>query len=314
VQAAPAGLAFSSVAAAKGVGATATTLAIAKGTSQMMTLAKIKMAVGASLAAMAGAAIIVAAEKGAAGGGQISAPLKTQSVEVSSNAATLRANPASYAATPSSEADQNLSPTNLIAKLRMAYAALSTYRDSGWTVHEYGTNVWTNRSKVLMGGRNLYRIEMINDQRTHAYTNRYWSDGLDNQYQHMTALVFTRMDLAANLSATISDTAAPALFFNLPGSPLLALMLGPESELARHPDERVGDADCYVLERKNAVGATNASRQVMIWIGKGDFLVHRWRDQTVPHNASGKRMVQTETHENIVVNEDLKRQDYAPNW
>jgi hypothetical protein len=92
------------------------------------------------------------------------------------------------------------------------------------------------------------------------------------------------------------------------------LKLGTESQLVRGPDERVGDVDCYVLERKNVEGLTNISRQVTLWIGKQDFLVRRWRDISIPRDPNGKRRVRTETHENVVVNEDLKREDYGPNW
>jgi hypothetical protein len=226
------------------------------------------------------------------------------------------ANPANPATAHSNEAAQDLSPTNLIAKLRMAYASLSTYRDSGWTVHEYGTNVWTNRSEVLMGGRNLYRIQILTAPHPYSHTNRYWSDGVDGYQQGGTPTVFKNPNLLGDLSLTSDDSVAPTLFFSLQwGNPLVLLGLGAESKLVRGPDERVGDVDCYVLERKNVEGLTNISQQVTLWIGKQDFLVRRWRDISIPRDPNGKQRVRTETHENVVVNEEyLKREDYGPNW
>lgn len=319
IQAAPASLAISTAAAAKGLGTAGATLAIAKGATQMMTLAKIKMAVGASLLVIVGAVIIVETAKGMAGHAAMPAPLMGQSAKLPPTSAVpevaTTANPTNPATARSNEAAQDLSPANLIAKLRMAYASLSTYRDSGWTVHEYGTNVWTNRSEVLMGGRNLYRIQILTTPRPYAHTNRYWSDGVDGYQQSVTPTVLKTPNLLGDLSLTSDDSLAPTLFFNLQwGNPLLPLKLGTESQLVRGPDERVGDVDCYVLERKNVEGLTNISRQVTLWIGKQDFLVRRWRDISIPRDPNGKRRVRTETHENVVVNEDLKREDYGPNW
>jgi RNA polymerase sigma factor (sigma-70 family) len=314
VQAAPAGLALSTVGAAKGLTVAGTTLAIAKGAAQMMTMLKFKIAVGASAALVAGAAFLIAAEKGGVARSNIAARSGDRSPESHSNAiaSVTPSDPARAATAPLNASEENSSPTNLVAKLRLAYASLSTYRDSAWTVHEYGTNVWTNYSQVLLGGRNLYRIEIITALPPFAHTNRYWSDGLDS-YQE--SVILKNSDLFANLSSTSRDTVAPTLFFNLMwGNPLIPLRLGPDSKLVREPDERVGDVDCYVLERKNVEGITNSQQHVTLWIGKQDFLVRRWRELSVPRDPNGKRRVRTETHENIVVNEDLKREDYAPNW
>jgi RNA polymerase sigma factor (sigma-70 family) len=316
VQAAPAGLALLAVGAAKGLTVAGTTLAIAKGATQMMTMLKFKIAVGASAALVAGAAILIAAENGGVGR-DIAARSGDRSSESLSNegSSATPANPARAATAPLNASEENSSPTNLVAKLRLAYASLSTYRDSAWTVHEYGTDVWTNHSQVLMGGRNLYQIEIITAPHPFAHTNRYWSDGMDSYQQSLTPTVLKGPDLLGNVNTTSGDTVVPTLFFNLQwANPLIPLRLGQDSELVRGPDERVGDVDCYVLERKNVEGMTNSQRHVTLWIGKDDFLVRRWRDISVPRDPNGKRRVRTETHENIVVNEDLKREDYAPNW
>jgi RNA polymerase sigma factor (sigma-70 family) len=318
IQAAPAGLAISTVAAAKGLGAASAAMAIVKSTTQMMTLAKIKLALGASLAVIAGVAVVVGVARGTAGHAQIPSQ-KDESAESPSNpaapAAATPANPTSTTAATSSASLKDLSPTNLLAKLRMAYASLSTYRDYGRTVHEYGTNAWTNHSEVLLGSRNLYRVEIINAPHPFAFTNRYWSDGMGNYFQSQGPTVFKRSDLSGNLSITVDESSVPTLFYNLSwGNPLLPLTLGPQAELVRQPDEWVGNVECYVLERRNAVGATNELRQVTLWISKDDYLVRRWRDLNVPHDPNGKRRIIDEIHQNVVVNEDLKREDYAPNW
>ena len=313
VQAAPAGLALSTIGAAKGLTVSSTTLAIAKGATQIMNMVKFKIAIAASVALVAGAALIIAAEKDGVRRRNTPPPLADRSPGILSNA-DAAANPARASTGQLSASEQDLSPTNLIAKLRLAYASLSTYRDSAWTVHEYGTNAWTNRSEVLMGPRNLYRIEIKTAPHPFAHTNRYWSDGLDS-YQQSTPTVLKGPEFPGNLNTTSGDTVAPTLFFNLTwGNPLLPLRLGVETELIRGQDERVGDVDCYVLDRKNVKGLTNTTQQVTLWIGKQDFLVRRWQDISVPRDPNGIRRARTETHENIIVNEDLKREDYAPNW
>jgi RNA polymerase sigma factor (sigma-70 family) len=314
VQAAPAGLALSTIGAAKGLTVSSATLAIAKGATQMMNMVKFKIAIGASVALVAGAAIVIAAEKDGVRRRNTPTPLANRSPEILSNA-DAAPSPARASTGQLSVPQDELSPTNLIAKLRLAYASLSTYRDSAWTVREYGTNAWTNRSEVLMGGRNLYRIEIINALHPYAQTNRYWSDGLDCYNQTFNSGIFKTLAFPASLNETSDDSIAPRLFFNLTwGNPLLPLMLGVETELVRGPDELVGDVECYVLERKNVKGLTNVTQRVTLWIGKEDFLVRRWRDISLPRDPNGIRRARTETHENIVVNEDLKREDYAPNW
>lgn len=314
VQAAPAGLALSTIGAAKGLTVAGTTLAIAKGATQMMNMVKFKFATVASIALVAGAAIMIAAEKDGVRRWNAPAPLADRSSGNVSNA-EVAANPVSASTGQLSASGEDLSPINLVAKLRLAYASLSTYRDSAWTVHEYGTNAWTNRSEVLMGGRNLYRIEILNAPHPFAQTNRYWSDGLDCYRQTFSSGIFKTLEFPASLNETSDDSIAPRLFFNLTwGNPLLPLMLGVETELVRGPDELVGDVECYVLERKNIKGITNVTQRVTLWVGKQDFLVRRWRDISVPRIPNGTQRARTETHENIVVNEDLKREDYAPNW
>jgi RNA polymerase sigma factor (sigma-70 family) len=272
VQAAPVALAKSvtAVAIAKGAAATALTLTLVKGTMKTMALIKLKFALGISAALLlAGGAATVVLSK-------------------------------SDNAIPPSISVNDLSATNILATVKQAYASFSTYRDTGWTVHEYKDaktrDVWTNQFSELLGARTYYRIEIITAAHPYSYTNRYWSDGLDNYSQHETPTVFNGLDLTGNLSSVANETAVPAVYFNLSwGNIFVPFKLGPETELVRQTDEKIGGVDCYVISR------TNALNQVKVWIGKRDFLIRRYQ-----HNGN------IEIHENISVNEQFKKEDFIP--
>jgi hypothetical protein len=67
----------------------------------------------------------------------------------------------------------------------------------------------------------------------------------------------------------------------------------PPADLVRLKDETVNGVDCYVLQLANL--------RLTVWVGKRDFLIRRYRN-----------FIFTETHENIVVNENLQLADFIP--
>jgi RNA polymerase sigma factor (sigma-70 family) len=268
VQAAPVALAKSIVVVAIGKGSIAatSTLALVKGTMKIMTWMKLKFALGVSMAALLTAGTIT--------------------VVLSKNDSAI----------PPAISVGDLSATNILTTVKQVYASLSTYRDTGWAVHSYKEDAWTNNFSETLGARTYYRVEIITAPHPYSFTNRFWSDGLDNYSQQATPTIFKGLDLAGNLSSTANDTAVPTIYFNLSwGNVFVPFLLGPENELVRQDDEKVGSVDCYVVSR------TNALNQVKLWIGKRDFLIRRYQ-----HNGN------LETHENIFVNEEFKREDFIP--
>jgi len=87
----------------------------------------------------------------------------------------------------------------------------------------------------------------------------------------------------------------------------------------RQADGPVGKVDCYVVTRVMLL------QRKTFWIGKQDWLIHQIQTVTgvdVPVLPEGKlnwqtkvsfhRVVFTETHRNILVNQPLKQSDFIP--
>jgi serine/threonine protein kinase len=222
-----------------------------------------------------------------------------------------------------SQAGRNLSASNIVALIKLAYATIYTYRDTGSMISQYGdSDVWTNQFSELLGRKNYYRIAVVTAQHPFSQTNRWWSDGETGFWQQGSSIIFKSANPATETSGDLSlvaqDSRVPALFFHLNwGDILTTLAYSSPSELVRQKDAVVSGVDCYVLEQTN--------RGMTVWVGKRDFLIRRFR-QFIPKatvTESKKRLAKTnsvpaqditdiETHENIVVNERLTKDDFLP--
>ena len=112
----------------------------------------------------------------------------------------------------------------------------------------------------------------------------------------------------------------PSLFYNLNwGNILNNMAYASASELVREKDETVSGVDCYVLQQAD-LGWT-------VWMGKQDFLIRRYRNfiskaaaaEAMKHSPKpntnavpAQDITNIETYENVIVNEDLKREDFIP--
>ncbi len=202
---------------------------------------------------------------------------------------------------PSTNSNSNSKPTdlaatNIVALARQAYATLTTYQDTGWTVHAFQSETWTNTFTEKMGARTGYLVEIVTAPHPYVYTNRYWSDGLDYYWQQVPGARIKGGEMTGNLANTINETAVPTAYFNLSwGNVFTPFSLGTTGQLFRRADERVGETDCYVLACSNRVS------QATLWVGKSDGLIRRYA-----HNGS------TETHEHISINQAFQREDFTP--
>jgi hypothetical protein len=223
-----------------------------------------------------------------------------------------------------SQAASDLSVSNIVALMQRAYATIYTYRDTGETVIQYGDDDrWTNKFSERLGRRNFYRVEVVTAQHPFSQTNRWWSDGNTESWQQGSSIIFKNPKPASepsNLSLVNQDSTVPALFFNLNwGNILKTMAYSSATELVRRPDEVVSGVDCHVLEQTN-IGLT-------VWIGKQDFLIRRYRnfisktagDEANKHSPRpntnslpAKGITTIENFENVIVNEDLKREDFIP--
>jgi predicted Ser/Thr protein kinase len=224
-----------------------------------------------------------------------------------------------------SQADKDLSASNIVALMKLAYATIYTYRDSGQTVFHYGNDVdvWTNKFSELLDRRKLYRIEIVTAQHPYSQTNRWWSDGDTESWQSGGSIIFQNSHPASdpsNISLVNQDSIMPSLFYNLNwGNILNNMAYASASELVREKDETVSGVDCYVLQQAD-LGWT-------VWMGKQDFLIRRYRNfiskaaaaEAMKHSPKpntnavpAQDITNIETYENVIVNEDLKREDFIP--
>ena len=200
----------------------------------------------------------------------------------------------------------DLTAEAIIAKMRNAYADLSTYRDTCVSIQQYSNRSWTNSCTELMGGRNCFYITVVTAPNPYSHTNIYACDGV-TRYVHSFNY---NWDPLSDLSLLSSDSAAPALFFNLSwGNPVLVLQLERGEKTQREKDDTVNGIDCFVVGRRDVT--TNATRQVTAWISKNDFLLRKWSQLDATAAPDQIPSGNIEFHENIVTNETLRREDYV---
>ena len=161
-------------------------------------------------------------------------------------------------------------------------------------MHQYNNQSWTNTFSELLGTRTCYRVEVITTAHPFSQTNRFWCDGVEHCSQRGSPTIFHDLDLS-NLNSVYDETCIPAVYFLIKwGNVFTPFKLGPEIELVRKADEMVGEESCYV------VAQTTPKNPAILWIGKRDFLIRRHQNN-----------FWTETHENIITNEQLQIVDYV---
>jgi RNA polymerase sigma factor (sigma-70 family) len=319
VQAAPMSLVVTVTAAATKGAATSTTITtLVKGTLKLMTYAKLKLVIGTA------AAILLA-------GGAVT-------VAVSQNSDS-----------------EKWTPEEIIRKSQEAYAALSSYSDTGKSVDESGNQTETITFNIRLLRPALYRVEWSKSEVSGQFNQNtiftrnsskgvIWSAGKENFLAIDTnAPKNTFQDLRMTLNYTRglsgeASTTIPGVFFKLtwPAGYGGNVLDQTNAMIERQKDETVNGVDCYVISCRHA-GTTT------LWIGKRDLLLHQTRTIVQEHNvplndseveavlksqnitatpeaiASVKKamnplqvlkVISTQTHENIVVNQKLSPADF----
>jgi RNA polymerase sigma factor (sigma-70 family) len=267
VQAAPAGLAATAAAvAAKGTTLSATLTILVKGTMKTMTWLKLKFAVGVGTAALLAGGVATLALSQTGNGGEMTAQRIAQ-------------------------------------KSRDAYAALSSYSDSGTVIYEIGSQKLTTAFNIRLQRPNFYRIDWTKTAGLSTTKGVVWSDGSGNyslmgdpmggdvlgrdaKFKQMPDMR-TVLALAAGLSGSATGT-IPGAFFNQDvGDVFVAPVVSGRHPLRKEPDAKVGGVDCYVVSSvldfskipDNSGKPGTAS--TTLWIGKDDFLIHQCRTKYV---------------------------------
>lgn len=342
VQAAPVGLAVTVTAVVKGTAISATITTLVKGTLKLMTYAKLKLAIclTAGILLAGGATTVVVSQ---------------------------------------TSGSDKLTALEIAQQSKDAYAALSSYSDSGTVVAEStGGNVNTTFTTRLQRP-NLYRVDWTQTT-SHApqSTGRVWSAG-DGFFMQMSMggreiyptpvnqhTMQMSLGAASGVSSSASSTIPGAFFGDLSKADVLGLAVMGANKmiiLTKEADAKIGDVDCHAFtsaidpsklpgggKLPNGMG-TVGKTATTLWIGKKDHLIHQvrqtidtssmsmpamsdetikttlenlkqpatptaiaaWRTQmqTAMKKAQGSKVVFTQTHENIVVNQKFSPADFA---
>lgn len=343
VQSAPAGLvATVSATVAKSVTISTTITTLVKGTMKTMTWLKFKFAASMTVVALlvGGAATVAVSQQiGKSGNG--------------------------------------LTPLEIAKQVQEAYAALSSYSDSG-TVRVEGTgHIVLTKFDTRLQRPNFYRVDWTQTSGTVPVSKgSVWSAGKGDFMQmsvggrEIDATPQKRRDMQINLGAAagVSSSASstvPAAFFAAHWGDVLSLALAqsPAMTLTKEPDAEIGGVDCHaftgILDSSKLPGGgklpngagTVGKTATTFWIGKQDHLIHQVRqtidtssismpamsDETIKaalerlkkpatpaaiaavrtqmptaiKKILASKLVFTQTHDNIVVNQKFSPADFV---
>ena len=271
VQAAPVVLAQSvtAVAIVKGSIATASTLTLVKGTMKTMTWLKMKFAVGVGVATLLAGGVATVAVSQTSGGDKMTV------VEIAKQS-------------------------------QAAYAALTSYSDSGTVVAIGGGQTTETSFTIRLQRPNLYRIDWAQTGGAFVSKGIVWSQGngdylvMDATDKTATPSKMQSRDFALGVAAGVSSSAStsiPGTFFaaKTVGN-TLPLMVAGKTETKKLADEKIGSADCHVvvsvldaakllanvkLPTNTAVRMKNLGiTTTTLWIGKRDHLIHQVKTET----------------------------------
>jgi outer membrane lipoprotein-sorting protein len=253
---APAALAKTATAAAmaKAAVVSTSTLTIVKGTMKMMNWIKLKFAIGTCLVVLlAGSAVTVAI---------------------------------------SQEADGGVTVREIAKQSQAAYAALTSYSDTGTATSTGGGAGTKTTFTIRLQRPDLYRIEWNGGGGYYNSRGVVWSDGTGNYLAYGAAnkmdtdkpqKMQSREMAIGGATGISSSTAAdiPGTFFNMAWGGQLGVFASERVKVKRGADEKIGDTDCYVvsstldpIKLPNNMG-TSGTTTTKLWIGKQDYLIHQ---------------------------------------
>jgi RNA polymerase sigma factor (sigma-70 family) len=264
VQAAPVGLAVTvTAAAAKGAATTIAITTIVKGTLKIMTYAKLKLAIGI-----------------------------TAGILLAGGAATM--------AISQTRTDNKLTPQEIAKQSQDAYAALSSYSDSGITVVAGGRENSKNMFTTRLARPNLYRIEWTHTSGNKSSKGVVWSEGKGDfmvqgqadQTADAKPQKMTDAKQALSISAAVSGRGPSGIaetFLNKDWADALGIVVLGRSEIKKEKDEAIGNVDCHVISSVINTAKMRADGKLpegmgkmgtgisttLFWIGKKDHLIRQ---------------------------------------
>lgn len=190
----------------------------------------------------------------------------------------------------------NRAAAQIIKEAQDAYAALSSYSDTGTVVTESAGVSNTTAFSIRMQRPDLYWIAWTQQSSSYTMEGAVWSDGSGNfikigkngtqKLKNRELAIASATGISASAAATV-----PGTFFHQHwGDVLGPAALGRESVRVL-PDEKVGEVDCDVISYKIGPPALPETRKpsedaqvvqpaitaTTLWIGKEDHLIHKCR-------------------------------------
>jgi outer membrane lipoprotein-sorting protein len=189
----------------------------------------------------------------------------------------------------------------IAGKSREAYAALSSYSDSGRVVSEMNGQKQTLTFHTRLQRPNLYRVDWTHQTGLISYGRENgvtWSDGGGNflltaapgeeQNAQSRKMQDMKMALAraTGQSWSAASTIAGAFYGQDLGDVFSAPVASGRYPLERGKDAQVGDIDCYEVSSvidfsKIPETGKPGTASTTLWIGKSDFLIHQTRTKYV---------------------------------
>jgi len=217
-------------------------------------------------------------------------------------------------------------------KSRAAYAALSSYSDSGTVASEMAGQKQTLTFHTRLQRPNRYRIDWTHETGLKipgCENGLAWSDGSGDYL--LTAVageeknaksdkmqnMRTALARATGPSWSAASTIAGAFFGQDLGEVFIAPAASGRYPLERGKDARVGDLDCYVVSSvidfsKIPETGKPGTASTTLWIGKGDFLIHQTRTKYVEKVDTSAPRTDQEVDEAIKKSLELQHKPATP--
>jgi outer membrane lipoprotein-sorting protein len=213
-------------------------------------------------------------------------------------AAILLAGGAATVAISQTAAGGKWTPQQIAKQAQDAYAALSSYSDSGTVVSEVAGTSLKTVFNIRLQRPDLYRIDWTQTVGGAASSQGItWSDGTGDFFmmgvngQEMNPPPRKMKDMqqafASATGVSSTATAIPATFYRQNFGDTLGVAALGGSELEAEGDEKVGGVDCYVFSSKidpakwpdhgklpNNTGQAGTTTSTF-WVGKSDHLIHK---------------------------------------
>jgi hypothetical protein len=196
--------------------------------------------------------------------------------------------------------DDKRTPQKIAKQSQDAYAALSSYSDSGTAVSDGGGQTLTTIFNIRLQRPNFYRIDWTQTGGSYTSKGVVWSDGSRDffvmggagQEKSEEPVKEHDMQFALGAAGAVSGSAAstiPAVFFKQKWGDALGLVASDRVEVKKENDAKVDGVDCYVvssvidpakLPDKGKLpnnGGKVGTVTTTLWIGKRDHLIHQTR-------------------------------------